>query len=96
VDVIWHHHKRDKVIQRSDLFAELNRFRNGFGDLRLPEPSGTERYVVEVAVGRSESVPVAAAGQRDGAAESKRHEQGLSVGLNVRKIAAIFHTTLVV
>jgi hypothetical protein len=90
VDVIRHHDKRDEDVQVADSLATPNGLRDTFGDLWLFEPAWTQSCALEFTVGGHKSVSIATGSQWKGAVQSKRNEQSGSIGLKVRKVAAIF------
>jgi hypothetical protein len=96
VDVIRHHDERDEVVHGADSVALPNGLGNAFGDSRLFEPGRARRRALEFSVGCSESASVAAGSQRESAVQSKRNEQGCSVGLKVREVATVFQVIQVV
>jgi hypothetical protein len=95
MDVIRHHNKSDEVVPPIDPIAILDDSSNTLGNRRLFKPVGTTVGSFQFAIGCNKCAPVTATMQREHAVQPERYEKRCSVGLEVGKLAAVLHMTVV-
>jgi hypothetical protein len=95
VDMVWHYDERDEVVQSADLLSMQNGLGYTLGYSRLFEPGRAQRCEIEFAISCNEGASVGDRSPWEGPVQSKGYKQGCSVGLKMRKVAAVFQVIVV-